>query len=52
MLKSIGKEFVEEKPKLLTNCIVRYSPLEIRDALYGGWTEAMRLHYKIGKKRR
>ena len=27
--------------------IVRHAPLIIRDALYGGRTEAMRLHYKI-----
>ena len=38
---------VEEKPELLTHSIVQHSPLRTRDALYGGRTEAMRLHYKI-----
>ena len=36
-----------EKPELLTNPIVRQSPLCKRDALYGGRTGAMRLHYKL-----
>ena len=37
----------EEKPELLTHPLVRQSPLCTRDALYGGRTEAMRLHYKV-----
>jgi hypothetical protein len=36
-----------KKPELLTNPIVRHSPLTTRDALYGGRKEAMRLHHKI-----
>jgi len=35
--------------ELLTHHIVRHSPLKIRDALYGGRTEPMRLHYKVGE---
>jgi hypothetical protein len=34
-------------PELLAHPIVRHEPLITRDALYGGRTEAMRLHYKI-----
>ena len=37
----------EERPELLAHPIVRQSPLCTRDALYGGRTEAMRLHYKV-----
>jgi G:T-mismatch repair DNA endonuclease (very short patch repair protein) len=33
-------KIVEKKPELLTHPIVRHSPLHIRDALYGGRTEA------------
>jgi len=40
---------VEIKPELLTHPIVRHSPLHIRDSLYGGRTEALRLHHKIAK---
>jgi len=40
-------KIVEQKPELLTHPIVRHSPLHTRDALYGGRTEALRLHYKI-----
>ena len=36
-----------EKPQLLTHPIVRQSPLCTHDFLYGGRTEAMRLHYKL-----
>jgi len=36
-----------EKSQLLTRPIVRESPLSTRDALYGGRTEAIRLHYKV-----
>jgi len=38
---------VNQKPELLTHPIVEQSPLHTRDALYGGRTEAMRLHYKV-----
>ena len=34
---------------VLTHPVVRHSPLHIRDALYGGRTEALRLHYKIAE---
>jgi len=37
----------EEIPDLLTHPIVRQTSLRTRDALYGGRTEAMRLHYKV-----
>jgi len=37
----------ERKPELLTHPIVTHSPLHFRDALYGGRTEALRLHHKI-----
>jgi len=32
---------------MITHPIVRDSPLCTRDALYGGRTEALRLHYKV-----
>ena len=34
------------RPELRSNPIVEKSPLKTRDALYGGRTEAMRLHHK------
>jgi len=37
----------EEKSDLLTHPVVRQTPLRTLDALYGGRTEAMRLHYKV-----
>jgi hypothetical protein len=40
-------KIVKDKPEVLTHPIVRHSPLKTRDDLYGGRTEAMRLHYKI-----
>jgi hypothetical protein len=40
-------KIVEQKPELLVHPIVKHAPLNTRDALYGGRTEAMRLHYKI-----
>jgi len=40
-------KIVEQKLELLTHLIVRHAPLINRDALYGGRTEATRLHYKI-----
>ena len=42
-----ASKIFEMKPELLTPPIVQHSPLNIRDALYGCRTEAMRLHYKI-----
>jgi hypothetical protein len=35
-----------QKPELLTHPVVEQSPLHTHDALYGGRTEAVRLHYK------
>jgi hypothetical protein len=42
----------DEKSELLVHPIIKHAPLITRDALYGGRTEAMRLHYKMreGKK--
>jgi len=40
-------KIAEQKPELLVHPIVKHAPLITRDALYGGRTEAMRLHYKI-----
>jgi hypothetical protein len=37
----------EDADDLRAHPIVRHAPLNTRDALYGGRTEAMRLHYKI-----
>jgi len=53
-LKSVGYnvkiqwecEF-ERADDLRTHPIVRHEPMNTRDALYRGCTEAMRLHYKI-----
>jgi len=42
---------VEQKPELLVHPIVKHAPLITRGALYGGRTEAMRLHYKIREGR-
>jgi len=38
---------VEHKPELLVNSIVKHAPLITRDAVYGGRTKGMWLHYKI-----
>ena len=38
---------MDHKLKLLIYPIVRHALLKTGDALYGGRTEAMRLHYKI-----
>jgi len=40
-------KIVEWKPQLLSHPIVSHSPLYTHDALYGGGTEDMRLHYRI-----
>jgi hypothetical protein len=37
----------DEKPEFLAHPIVKHAPLITLNALYGGRTEAMRLHYKI-----
>jgi len=42
-----ASKMVGRKPQLLTHPLVNHSPLYTRDALYGGRTDAMRLHYKI-----
>jgi len=42
-----ASKIVEMKPHLQAHPIVRNSPLYTRDALYGGRTEAMPVHYKI-----
>jgi len=42
-----ASEIIEQKPELLTHSIVMHSPLNSRDAHYGGRTEAIRLHHKI-----
>jgi len=38
---------LQHKPELLVHPIVKHAPLIIRDALYGGGTEAMLLHCMI-----
>ena len=40
-------EGADDDDDLRTHLIVRHVPMSTRDALYGGRTEAMRLHYKI-----
>ena len=37
---------VRQKPEMLNHPIVQQSPLRTCDALYGGRTEVMRLHYR------
>jgi hypothetical protein len=41
------RDVLPKHHELKTHPIVQHSPLKTRDALYGGRTEAMRLHYKI-----
>ena len=41
----------ETKPHSLTHPVVTHSPLHIRDALYGGRTDATSLHYKVEENR-
>jgi hypothetical protein len=36
--------------ELTTHPMVQHSPLNTRDLLYGGRTEATRLHYKVGER--
>ncbi len=49
---AVGIEFdkgiLADHPELKTHPIVQHSPLNTRDALCGGRTEAMRLHHKAG----
>jgi len=42
-------EIMPHHPELKTHPVVQNSPLNTRDALYGGRTEAMRLHYRVGE---
>ena len=42
-----ASKIIEQKPELLTHPIVMHSPLNTRDALYGGRTEALCLYHKI-----
>jgi len=37
-------------PDLKTHSVVLHSPLNTRDAIYGGRTKAMRLYYKIRER--
>jgi len=41
------EEILTHHPELKTHPVVGHSPLNTRDALYGGRTEAMRRHYKV-----
>jgi hypothetical protein len=41
------EEILKQNPELQTHPLVEKNPLNTRDALYGGRTEAMRLHYKV-----
>jgi hypothetical protein len=41
----------DERPELLVHPTIKNAPLITRDALYGGRTEAMKLHYMISEGR-
>jgi hypothetical protein len=41
------ESILEHHPELQTHPLIQHSPLNTRDMLYGGRTEAMTLHYKI-----
>jgi len=41
------EEILSRHPELKTHPVVGHSPLNKQDALYGGRTDAMRLHYKV-----
>jgi hypothetical protein len=43
------KNILLQHPGLKNHPLIRHSPLNTRDALYGGRTEAMSPHYKIGE---
>ena len=45
--KYSGNASSKELPTNGKDPIDRHAPMNTRDALYGGRTEAMRLHYKI-----
>jgi len=42
-----ASKIIEQKPELLTHPIVFHSPLNTKDALYGGRNEAVCIHHKI-----
>ena len=42
------KGILADHPELKTHPNVQHSPLNTRDAPYGGRTKAIRLHYKAG----
>jgi len=44
---AFDEKILTRHPELKTHPVVRHSPLNTRDALYGGRNEAMRLYYKI-----
>ena len=44
------KGILAYNPELKTQPFVQHSPLNSPDALYGGRTEAMSLHYKAGDR--
>ena len=43
----IDETILTRHPELKTHLVVQHTPLNTRDVLYGGQTEAMRLYYKI-----
>jgi len=43
------EEILSRHPELKTQPVVRHSPLNTWDHMYGGRTEAIRLHYKISE---
>jgi hypothetical protein len=47
---NFDSEIMPHHPELKAHPMVQHSPLNTRDALYGGRTEAMRLHYKVGER--
>jgi hypothetical protein len=44
-------KITDEKPELKTHSVIRHTTLKTRDALYGGRTEAMCLHYAIDERK-
>jgi hypothetical protein len=43
------KDILPQHPQLKNNPLIQQSPLNIRDALYGGRTATMSLHHQIGE---
>jgi hypothetical protein len=43
----LDRDILPKHPELRNNLLVEHTPLNTRDALYGGRTEAMSLHKKI-----